>query len=130
MLVVRFAGGALQAGLIGAIGGFDRAARSGDEFHLGDKLSTPGLIDAGAEFPRHGFELTFPILTVGGNFEAAAFTSQWAGVSGKHFADDAGPRACEPRDDCFRAFQPADSIAQNISGFVHGEWILPRRRKR
>ena len=57
MLVIRFEGSPCGAGR-----GIPRANRValGAEFYFADQLSTPGLVDAGADFALHAFQLPLP----------------------------------------------------------------------
>ena len=92
----------------------------GDEFHFADQCAAPGVVDAIAKIAGHLLELALPRFGVGGDFEAAVFTVQWASVGGEGFADDLGPGAGEPDERGFGMLEFARDASEEIASFVHG----------
>lgn len=111
VIVVQFARDTLRAGL-------------GDEFHLADKISTPGLIDAGAEFAFDGFELFLPSFAIHSDFEAAGFATDRARVRREHLADDAWPASRKPGERRIASLESLEGLTENFAGLLHGAAIL------
>jgi hypothetical protein len=107
VLVVQFAGDA------------PRPRLASSEFYFADQAAAPGFIDARAELALHALELLLPGLAVGGDFEAAVFAAQGARVRGQRFTHDRWPRAREPREGRFGAFESAQRPSEKISRSFH-----------
>ena len=127
VLVVGFEGSSCRAGR-----GVPRPNRvaSGGELHFADQLSTPGLIDARANFALHAFKLLLPRLSVRCQFQAAALAPQRTCMLREGFANDRGPRARKPRHRCFgpsirRSALPRNSLICSIEAAI----LTPSRRE-
>lgn len=85
----------LEGGSRGAGRGIPRANRVaiGAKFYFADQLSTPGLVDAGANLALHAFKLALPRLSIRGQFQASVLAAEQAGMVGEGFANDGGPSA-------------------------------------
>jgi len=94
-------------------------ARLHREFYFADERASPGLVDPGAEFALHAFELLLPGFGVGGDFEAAIFAADGTRARGEDFADDRWPRAGKPGECGFGAVEAAQGASEEISGAFH-----------
>jgi hypothetical protein len=107
VLVVEFAREMLRAWACRIV----RGASVGDESYLADDVSSPGLINPGAELALQFLKLLLPCLAVGGDLETAPVASHRARARGERFANDGRPRSDEPREGGFGVLEPAECAA-------------------
>ena len=116
VLVIRFEGGPRGTGR--RIPRADRIA-IGSEFQFADQLTSPGLIDTGANFALHAFKLSLPWLSIRRQFQAAALAPQRKRVFRERSANDGGPRARKPSHRRLGPIHPAQRRAQKFSYSIH-----------
>ncbi len=99
-----------------------------DEFQFADEGSTPGLIDAAAEFTLHGLQLPLPRFA-GSEFEEAVLAAHRLRVGTERLTDDRGPGAFEPSERGFGSIEAAKCFAEEFSRAFHGSGILAHGKR-